>query len=306
MGGSTHEIKRRIKAMKSTSQVTRTMQLVAASKMRRAQLQALQSRAYAERALDILMHLPLQKDEKFHHPLFEKRIVQKTLVLLLTSDKGLCGSFNSSLLRHTLDMIRDFPKESVSFVTVGRKGREAILRMGYTLLADFSGIPDRFDAGQISALVRLIVDQYENKETDQIILAYKHFVNTASQKSVNATLLPLNPENVVFIAKQLAGKEHSLKTPDAEKHFKYLFEPDAKTVFDLLLPRFTEMQIFQSLLESRASEHSARMVAMKNATDAADDIVANMTLIFNKARQEAITSEIAEISSGAEALKEEE
>ncbi len=288
--------------MRSTKQVTRTMQLVAASKMRRAQMQALQSQAYAERAFDILMHLPHQTDENLSHPLFEARPIKRTTVLLFTSDKGLCGSFNSSLIRQTLETIKKLPKESVSFITIGRKGREAILRLGYNVIADFSLLPDKADFSHVAPVARMALDQYMNKETDQVILAYKHFVSTARQNSLNAVLLPLSPANFLETVKQLAGKESSDRTPDPDK-FKYLFEPDPKTVFDMLLPRFTEMQIFQAFLESRASEHSSRMIAMKNATDAADDIVSNLTLVFNKARQESITSEIAEISGGAEALK---
>lgn len=300
MPGNFREIRRRIKGVKSTRQITKTMEMVSASKMRRAQAAAVQMRAYAEKALEILNSVA-GKTGLITHPLLESRDIKKTIVVLITSDRGLCGGLNSNVIANVLEKIKSMPKESIAFVTLGKKGRDAILRMGYQLEADFSGLK-KFEYEDIAPLVNMVMGDYLGKKCDRVILAYPRFVNAMVQKPSFSPLLPLAKENLVQILEEISGPAGT-RTAMVEKDFDYKFEPDPSKVLAALLPKFTEMQILKAVLESQASEHSARMAAMKNATDAASEIIDDLTFTYNQVRQAGITSEIAEISTAAEALK---
>lgn len=299
MPGNFREIRRRIKGVKSTKQITKTMEMVSASRMRRAQATALQMRAYAERALQILNTVG-GKVDGIAHPLLEKREVKTTMVVLVTSDRGLCGGLNTNVINKVLENIKGLPKESVLFVTMGKKGRDAMTRMGYKVIADYSGLK-KFEFLDVWPMISMVISDYVEETVDQIYLAYPRFVNTLVQKPCFTELLPLSNENMLATFQELSPKKN--QEASEEKNYDYKFEPNPSVVLQHLLPRFTELQILKAVLESQASEHSARMAAMKNATDAAQEIIEALTFSYNQVRQASITSEIAEISTAAEALK---
>ena len=299
MAISPREIKRRIKGVTNTKQITKTMEMVAASSMRRAQNSALQTRLYAEEALEILVNLSGQI-KNFSHPLLKKREVKKITLILITSDRGLCGALNTNVINRAHQSCSEFSKEKIEVITVGKRGRDSMLRLGYQVVADFSGLK-KIELADVLPVIKLVLTAYEKEKTDQVILAYNHFISTLVQKPVVKNILPLDENHLLKIASELAGE----KETEVKKHrqsFAYKFEPSPVKVLSKLIPHLVEMQIFQAALESLASEHSARMVAMKNATEAAEEIISDLALTYNQARQAAITNEIAEIAAGAEAL----
>ncbi len=299
MAVSPKEIRRHIKGVTNTKQITKTMEMVAASKMRKAQNAALQLRAYAEKAYEILNSIA-GKTGGFVHPLLDKRKIKHTTVIMVTSDRGLCGGLNTNVINKVHEQLKDMPKEKVHFITMGKKGRDMIMRLGYKVIADFSGMK-RHEFVDILPMVTMALEEFVNYKTDNILIAFPQFVNTITQRPILRSLLPLSQENFFSIIRNVAGEE---EMKEYRKHYyEYKYEPDASGILTTLLPRLTEMQIYKAVLESDASEHSARMSAMRNATDAAEEIMEELTLSYNQARQASITREIAEISSAADALK---
>lgn len=290
------EIKRRIKGVTSTKQITKTMEMVAASKMRKAQQAATQVKAYAEKALEILNSMA-GKTGTLTHPLLQSREIKKTTAIVLTSDRGLCGGLNSGVIAKILEWSKERNKETLEFITLGKKGRDTLIRLGFKVSADFSGLK-KYEFTDIWPLIGMAMQSYTKGETDEVVIIYPQFVNTLVQKPRVRPLLPLSESNIKAIMEELVGK-----SVEAPRNFEYKFEPDAGFVLHSMLPRLTEMQIFKTVLETQASEHSARMTAMKGATDAAAEIIEDLTSTYNQARQASITREIAEISSAAEALK---
>jgi F-type H+-transporting ATPase subunit gamma len=293
------EIRRRIKSVKNISQVTRAMQMVAASKMRRAQEQALASRPYAVKAWEILTHLAAQRgDVEQLHPLLRQReSVENVAIIMVTSDKGLAGAYNGNLIRKVTRFMRENQQEDASLIAVGRKGRDFMMRFGRKVVAEFSDLPARPTSMDVLAIARLAIDGFLSGEFDEVHLAYTEFINTLTQEPTTRLLLPIRPGEVEsqVMSEYLYGESTMAKS-------EYIYEPDSATLLDTLLPRFTELQIYQALLEALASEHSARMVAMRNATENAKELIGDLTLTYNKARQEAITTEMLDIAGGAEAL----
>jgi len=280
-----HELRRRIRSVKSIGQVTRAMEAVSASKMRRAQQSTLASRAYAEKAHEILSYLVSQPGSgKFLHPLLELREGDRVAVVLITPDRGLCGALVSTVLRKTTRFIKEQDGE-VQVVAVGRKGRDFMLRYGAKVTAEFTHLPDLPQVTQISPIARVVIDDFLADKVDRVYVSYTDFVHTLLQRPVITQLLPLEPP-----------------PPERRLRAALEIEPDPESVLEEVLPRFTEMQVYQAFLESRASEHSARMVAMRNATENAKELVTDLTLTFNKVRQQNITREILDIAGGAEAL----
>jgi len=295
---SLRDIKRRISGVKNISQVTRAMQMIAAAKMRRAQEQVHASRAYAGKAWDVLVHLSQQPGAKEQlHPLLTKRPVHKACIILITSDRGLAGGYNANIIRATTHFIKQYEKP-ISLITVGRKGRSSFARTNIPIIAEFSNLPDRPSVIDILPIAQIAIDDFLRNDFDEVFLAYTDFVNTILQKPVVKRLLPLLPEQMA----EQAVAEHIAK-PSRPLSQTYIYEPGPLELLDTILPRFTELQIYQAVLEALASEHSARMVAMRNATDNANELVANLTLTYNRARQEAITKEMLDIVGGVEALK---
>lgn len=284
------EIRRRIRSIKNTAQITRAMEMVAASKMRRAQQAVLAARPYAERIRAMLGDLAAMtspQEEVRAFPLLQRRPIRRIQLILVTSDRGLAGSLNTNVIRRAVDFMtreRPEPLENFDIVAVGRKGRDFLVRYGWPMVAEFTRITDRPSIEAVRPLAELATQDFTTGRVDAVFVVYTHFINTLKQEPRVLQLLPIEPpEGTGAIS-------------------DYIFEPDPVTVLEALLPRFIEMQLYRVLLEASASEHSARMVAMRNATQNALDLVAELTLTYNKARQAQITREVSEIAAGANAL----
>ena len=291
------EIRRRIKSVKNIGQVTRAMQAVAASRMQRAQAQVKATRVYAEKAWEVLTHLAAQgKEGEELHPLLQVRPLHTVVLVLLTGDRGLCGAFNHNIIMKAVDFI-EASERPVKLITVGRKGRDYMLRRGEDIVAEFTGIPDQPRLVDVTPIARVAIVGFLEGRFDQVCLAYSDFISVLNQQPTVKRLLPIMPAEVETQA--MGEYVEGVRLPSA---IEYIYEPDPRSILDQVLPRFTELQIYQAVLESIASEHSARMVAMRNASDNAEELVGGLTLEFNKARQRAITLEIMDIAGGAEAL----
>ncbi len=290
---SLRDIRRRIQSVKNTAQITRAMQMVAASRMRRAQEAVEHSRPFSEKIREVLADLSYATPagEGALHPLLERREVRNADLVLMSSDRGLAGGFNANVIRLGSRFILDEAGAPVSVLSVGRKGRDYMVRYGRNVTADFSELGDQPQLNDVTPIARTVIDRFTSGEVDAVYLVYTEYVNTITQTPRLVQLLPIEPPS----------------TEDQEearsRGVDYMFEPDPRQLLQALLPRYVEVQIYQALLESKASEHSARMVAMRNATDNANDIVDDLSLSYNKARQASITREIIEIAGGAAALE---
>ena len=291
---SAREMRLRIKSVQNISQVTRALEAVSAAKVRKA-IQALTAtRSYATKAWQVLRHITNQPGTGNLHPLLTARVSpQNALVIVMTADRGLAGAYNTNVIRYVLQRFDKY-RLPVKYITVGRKGRDLLLRMRKPVLADFSNLPAAPKFTLISAIGRLVVDDFIKEEVDEVFLIYTDFVNMARQVTTMKQLLPLEIEN----AEHLVEEFERPSGPAAA----YEFEPDQKEILDEMIPRFTALQIYQAILESQASEHAARMVAMRNATDNAKELVGALQLAYNKVRQQTITNDILDIVGGAEAL----
>jgi len=281
---STRLIKRRIKGVQNTAKITRAMEMVAASRMKRAQERGLAGRPYSDRIQQVIADLAALPQTEGLHPLFQRRPVQKIGIVHITPDRGLCGGLNSSLNRMTGGFILS-QTVPVSLVAVGRKGMEFMRRYGRDICAQFTQIGDKPTLPQTLPISRIIIDDYTSGVFDVVYLAYARFLNTMVQKPLMQQLLPIEPAKI-----------------PRSQNVDYIYEPGAAKVLGELLPRFVEMQVYHAILEAIASEQSARMVAMRSATDNAEELVQSLTLMYNKARQESITNEILDIAGGAAAL----
>jgi len=294
------DIRRRIRSVENTAKITNALQLVAASKMRRAQERALQARPYAEKMRTVLGHLSgAAGEEGVAHPLLERRDIRESTVILVTPDRGLCGGLISNLERHTGEIVLG-PERSgdISMIPVGRKGAEYFQRFGIDYRASFQELGDYPGLAETQPISRIAIDDYVEGRVDQVVLVYASFVNTVVQTPITVPILPVEP-----VAAGLQDPD-AADGPGADPHgeAQYIFEPSPQEVLAQLLPRYVDLLIYQAVLEAAASEQSARMVAMRNATDAANDMIGDLTLVYNKARQEQITSELLDITGGVEAL----
>lgn len=275
-----------MRSVTSIAKVTKAMELVAGSKMRRSQVRALQARPYADKMMEILGDLARQRrEEEEMHPFMTERPAQHTLILFLGPNRGLAGGLPSNLNRRaaTFALEQETP---VSFVTVGKKGRDFVVRAGQQLVAEFT-MPDYPELNDTLPITRIVVDEYESGRADRVFLLYPRFINTAVQTPSVRQLLPIQPQDIA---------------DGTRDEVDYIYEPDAWSVMEQLLPRYVEMTVYQSILETEASELSARMVAMRNATEAANEMIQTLTLVYNKARQEQITKELLDIVGGVEAM----
>jgi len=282
----------RIRSIKNIAQVTRALQAVSASKVRKAVQAVSVTRPYAEQSWKILTHLAAQPGHNSLHPLLNPHPqVEKILVVMVSSDRGLAGAYNSNILRHSLLTFREYP-QTVDYLAVGKKGRDLLLRRGRKVIAEFSNLPAAPSFRDVSAIGRLLVDSFLKSEYDEVYLAYTNFYNMVKQVTEIKKLLPLEMEQHAHISKL------DVKTTSAV----YTYEPDQNEILDQIIPRFTALQVYQAILESTASEHAARMVAMRNATDNALELSEILSLEYNKARQQSITNDMLDIAGGAEAL----
>jgi F-type H+-transporting ATPase subunit gamma len=295
---SIREIRRRIRSVKNIAQVTRAMQMVAASRMRRAQEQVLATRPYAAKAEEILTHLAAQRgvDESLHPLLQHRDTIRRVGLVLITGDKGLSGSYNHNMIQRAWRFISESPYP-VEVITVGKRGRDAMWRLGQKIVAEFSNLPPQPGVLDVAPIARTAVQGFISGQFDVVYLAHTGFVNTLVQRPEIWQLLPLQPVQL----EKMPLDKHRRAEPSLAVG-EYIYEPDPGTILESVLPRFTELQVYQTVLESLASEHSARMVAMRNATENANDLLADLTLTYNRARQEAITKEMLDIAGGAEAL----
>jgi len=278
-------LRRRIRSIQGTTKIVRAMEMVATAKMRRTQQRAQAGRPYTEKIRQVIADLAVEPSIRGKiPPLLQKREVKKIALVHLGTDRGLCGGLNTNLNRAVAEFISQ-QKTPVTVVTVGRKARAFARIAKLEVRAEFSGLSDRATMQETMPISRVVIDDYSKGEVDLVFLAYPNFVSTMVQKPTIQTLLPIEP------AKLPAGQVA-----------EYIYEPDPFSVLNELLPRFVEMEIYHAVLEVIASEQSARMVAMRNASDNAEDLVKDLTLSLNKVRQEMITKEICDISGGAEAL----
>jgi F-type H+-transporting ATPase subunit gamma len=279
-------LRRRIRSIQGTAKITRAMEMIATAKLRRTQQQALAGRPYSEKIRRVIANLAIEPQVKGGiPPLLEKREVNKIYIIHMTTDRGLCGGLNTNLNRMVGRFVLE-QKVPVTLITVGRKGRSFARNSGLNIYAEFSGLGDRATVRETLPISEIVVEDYSKGAVDLVYLAYPHFVSTMVQKPTMEVLLPIEPATV----------------PPGQIG-EYIYEPNASAVLNQLLPRFVEMQVYHGVLELIASEQSARMVAMRNASEAAQDMIESLTLTLNKARQESITKEISEITGGAEIFK---
>ena len=287
---STQDIRRRIKSIRNIGQLTKAMQMVAASKMRKAQQHALAGRPYAGLMNKVLVSLQKRTDPRLH-PLLEVRDVKKELVLIISTDKGLAGSLNTNLFREAAN----FDQSKTAFVVTGKKARQFIARTKRELLADFE-LKDAPSFVETKAVSKFCTEKFLSREVDKVSVLYTHFLNTINQKAVLQTLLPISSFDLP------KGERAEGAAEDVDPMLGYVFEPSAEVVLDIMLPYYVQYQVFQMILDARASEQSARMVAMKNATDNAKEFIKDLTLEYNKMRQASITTELLEIATAQMAL----
>jgi len=282
---STQVLRRRIRSVQGTQKICKAMEMIATAKMRRAQDQAVTGRPYAERISQVVADLAIHSQvDGEAHPLLQKREVSKIAIVYITTDRGLCGGLNANLNRLVANFILE-QTVAVTLITAGRKGRTFMIRNGQDIRAEFTGISDRPTLLETLPISRVVIDDYASGDVDKVYLAYPRFVTTMVQRPVMETLLPVEPTVVPPI-----------------QRVEYIYEPAPGAVLDQLLPRFVEMQVYHAILELIACEQSARMVAMRSASDNAKELIEDLTLTLNKVRQETITKEICDISGGAEAL----
>jgi F-type H+-transporting ATPase subunit gamma len=294
------ELNKRIRSVKNISQVTSALSAVSAAKVRRAQHQVTATRAYAGKAFEILHNIASQPGvgHAAHPLLVAPEKITRTAVVVVSGDRGLAGAYNSNIVRRTELFVRAMPTP-VDLVTIGRKGRDLLVRRGYKVVASFDNIPDPPGILDINPISKLVIDDFLAGSYDNIFVAYTDFINLVSQRPTVKQLLPLQPLNMEGMA---AGEFVDEADVAGASTRSYIYEPAPAQLLDTIVPRFTQLQLFQAVLEALASEHSARMVAMQNATDNAGALVEELTLQRNKARQASITSEILDIVGGAEAL----
>lgn len=274
---SLRDIKRHIKSVNNIKKITRTMEMVAGAKMTKTLSVLLSSRPYAQLAWNLLLNLA-PKAEKELHPLLQIREIKNSLIVVITSDRGLCGAFNMNIIGEALRQIKD--KETSFLLTVGKKGRDFFLRRGYRIIAEFTGLGAPVPFISITPISQIIIDEFIRGNVDEVKLVYSDYISNVIQRPTTIRLLPFQQEK-----------------PEEPFLAQFIYEPSPSEVIAALLVRIIEYKIYAAVLESQASEFSARMMAMKNATENAENLIQNLTLSYNKARQEGITKELTELST---------
>jgi F-type H+-transporting ATPase subunit gamma len=302
------DYRRRIRSVKSTQQITRAMKFVAAAKLRRAQEGVFAARPYAKEILRVLRSAAARMESPAH-PLLQRRPEEKILVMVLTGDRSLCGAFNSNVLRHAMDFIREHHAQKLELIVVGKKGRDTLRKRGYTFVAEYLDVSAKVEFSKAKEIAARVAELYTSGEVDAVYAIYNEFKNVMVQNLRAEKLLPVDPEVVresphaEELAAHHAGPGGSLPTePAAGGHGRlvdYIYEQPVEQIFAGLVPRYLEGEIFRILLESAAAEHAARMTAMDSATRNASELIEKLTLRMNNIRQAAITKELIEIVSGA-------
>lgn len=295
----TKEIKRRIKSVKNTKKITKAMELVAASKMKRAVSSTLASRLYAEYSWEVLTSISKSlenQEEKDTHPLFIQREIKNVLLVLITSNRGLCGAYNAQVIKKAIVLLKNKDANvNIDLITIGKKGDVGMRRMDQKVVASFMDLGDNVSLSEVLPISKFLMDEYVAGKYDQVLVAYTDFISALTQKPNIKQVLPVSKT-------ELKDLIDSLSTKDAPKiddrKIDYLLEGDKDVLISSLVEKITRMQVYQMFLESNASEQSSRMMAMKNASEASGEMIDDLTLMFNKARQANITREISEISAG--------
>jgi F-type H+-transporting ATPase subunit gamma len=289
---SQREIRRRIRSVRNISQITRAMEMVSASRLRRAQQRVTAARPYTERLNAVIANLAgaagAAADEDVSFPLLDQRPIRRAELILITPDRGLTGALNSNVIRRASRYILNEAGVPVSIIAVGRKGRDFMVRYRREVVAEFTALGDYPTLNQVTPITQIAVDDFVNGRVDAVFVVYSRFVSTMTQTPDLQQVLPVQPPSGDDAAARAAN---------------FIFEPSPAVVLNALLPRYVDQQVYRAILESIASEHAARMVAMRNATDNARDLVSDLTLSMNKARQAQITREVSEIAAGANALR---
>ncbi len=289
------EIKSRIKSIKNTKKITKAMELVAASKMKRAVASTISSRVYAKYSYEILTSIAKNIDE-LKHPLFTEREVKKVLMVLITSNRGLCGAYNAQAIKKSINLIKNTHTD-MDVVAIGKKGDMAIRKLGLNVIASFNDINTDIPLAQILPISKFIIDEFVLMKYDKVMVVYTDFISALVQKANVKQILPINKIELKDYLDSIGGdtKKEEIKK---EQVVDYLFEGDKMQLIESLAFKLTRTEIYQMILESNASEQSSRMLAMKNASEASGDMISDLTLVFNKQRQSNITREISEISAG--------
>jgi F-type H+-transporting ATPase subunit gamma len=282
------DIVRRIDSIRNTQKITKAMQVVAATRLRRAQAAVQATRPYSEKMLEVLQTTG-ERATEYKHPFLVRREGKRAVMILVTTDKGLCGAINVNNIRAATRYMNEHHAEGQRYVTVGRKGRDFLLRYRREVIAEVSGVSDRPTVAEILPAITVALEEYSKGNTDAVLLCYAKWISTMRQEPVVQVLIPA----------EIPTRGAASTGPRAD----YIYEPDPESVLDGLLPRYVETQVFQAVLENKASEYSAKMIAMQNATNAAGDLIDALTLYANKVRQAGITTELMEIVSGAEAMR---
>ena len=290
------EVRRRLKSVKNTQQITKAMKMVSAARLKRAQDRVVMARPFANKMGEVLGELAQRTDQDFHHPLLDMRGDQRYQLVLITADKGLCGAFNTNLTKAAQAFIRENPDKTIEIMAVGRKGRDFFRNRHATITSEFIGLTGRarLEFSEALEVAQAIIKEYtEDKEIDKVFLIYNEFKSVLSQRVVLEQLLPVS---------RAKAEQEEEKPQQAATLVDYIYEQPPEQMFSTLLPRLIETQIFRALLESVASEHGARMTAMDSASKNASELIESLTLNMNRIRQAAITNEIIEVVSGAAAL----
>ncbi|MBT7552928.1 ATP synthase F1 subunit gamma [bacterium] len=304
MPQGTGDIKRRIKSVTSTNKITKAMELVSAAKMRKAIARVLSTRSYADLTWSMIMRL-MKRIDTTEHPFFrEEKEVKNVAIILISTNRGLCGSFNAQLAQKAIDSIKlHHPKSTnTDIITYGIKGREEMARRGLNLVADFPKNDIIDNSTDVLPIAHLLVKDFQAKKYDKVFVAYMDFLSSLKQMPHVKQLLPFSAHIDERLGHVIHEKENEDKI-SIDNIAEFTFEPSREEILALFLPRLIEVQLYQAVLESEASEYSARMFAMRNASDAATDMINELTLVYNQARQANITSELAEISAGSAALE---
>jgi F-type H+-transporting ATPase subunit gamma len=282
------DVVRRIDSIKNTQKITKAMQVVAATRLRRAQAAVQATRPYADKMIEVLQTVS-ERATEYKHPFLVRREGKRAVMILVTTDKGLCGAINVNNIRAATRYMNEHHTDGQRYVTLGRKGRDFLLRYRREVIAEVSGISDRPTVAEILPAITVALEEFARGNTDAVLLCYARWVSTMKQEATVRVLIPA----------EIPKREGDSTGPRAD----YIYEPDPESVLDGLLPRYVETQVFQAVLENKASEYSAKMIAMQNATNAAGDLIDALTLYANKLRQAGITTELMEIVSGAEAMR---
>lgn len=297
---SARDIKRRIKGVKGTGKITRAMEMISAVKMRKAVGQVLSIRPYAKSAIELLEQVKRAVGNE-EHELLTERPVKKELYVVITSNRGLCGAFNAQIVKKLRQTLKEDEGREKIFITIGKKGENAVRRMGGEIVASFPDVLTAPTAEGMRAVARLIIEEFEKKRVDRVVMVYTDFISMLSQEVKVRALLPVALKDTKKAMNEIA--DHPSMDSGSLETSEYVIEPSPKKVLWQMIPRLIEMELYHAVLESNASQESARMMAMRNATDAAKDMVSDLTLAYNQLRQQKITQEIAELSAGMAAVQ---